>query len=120
MQPRTTALLVGVGGAAGASVRWAVLESVEPSTSFPVATFVVNVIGCLLLGLVFVRSGESVQAAVGTGLCGGLTTFSTFAVEVVRLAENDEAAMALSYLVASVLFGLGALIGAQHFARSRA
>jgi CrcB protein len=120
MQPRTVALLVGVGGAAGASVRRAVFESVEPSTSFPVATLVVNVAGCLLLGLVFDRANDSVQAAVGVGFCGGLTTFSTFAVEVVRLAEHDDVSMALVYLVTSVLLGLGVLVGGRHLTRSRA
>lgn len=113
MQPRTAALLVGAGGAAGATARWAMIRSVEPSTSFPVATFIVNLAGCLLLGIVFDRAGESVQAAVGTGFCGGLTTFSTFAVEVVQLAERDEVGIAVVYLVLSVCLGVAAVVAGR-------
>jgi CrcB protein len=109
MQQRTVAVLVGVGGAAGASARWAVFDAIELSTSFPVATLAINLSGCFLLGLVFDRASESVQAAVGTGFCGGLTTFSTFAVEVVDLAERGEGTVAAAYLLVSVAVGIGAV-----------
>lgn len=119
MQRRTIALLVGLGGAAGAVARWAVADQVEPSASFPVATFVVNIAGCLLLGLVFDRAGQSIQAAVGTGFCGGLTTFSTFAVEVVDLAERDDLGIAIAYLVASVVLGIAAVHAGRRFVGHR-
>ncbi len=113
MQQRTVAVLVGVGGAAGASARWAVFDAIEPTTAFPVATLAVNLVGCFLLGLVFDRASASVQAAIGTGFCGGLTTFSTFAVEVVDLAERGEATVAAVYLLVSVAIGIGAVVVAR-------
>ncbi|AOW94444.1 camphor resistance protein CrcB [Rhodococcus sp. WMMA185] len=77
--------------------------------SFPMATFVVNILGCLILGLL---SGPSIPAyafaLLGTGFCGGLTTYSTFAVESVGLVRVRRTLVSLVYVVASVVFGLAA------------
>ena len=102
-------LLVAVGGALGATTRYLAGRYVGSYRSFPVATFVVNVAGCLILGLL---SGASMPAQtfalLGTGFCGGLTTYSTFAVESVGLLRIRLALTSVVYSVASVAAGLAA------------
>ena len=97
---------IGVGGALGASVRWAVNELV-PATDLPWPTFLVNIAGYALLALVdWSAIRADIRAAAGTGFCGGLTTFSTFAVEAVVLADDGRLATAVAYVCASTLVGL--------------
>ena len=115
-------LAVGAGGAAGATARWAVGTTVGGG-AFPVATLAVNIAGCLVLGAVLARRGRRSLAAdvVGVGFCGGLTTFSTFAVEVAARLDDGRPAVAAAYLVASVAGGLAAfLVGAAAARRGRA
>ena len=82
------ALLVGLGGAVGASLRYAVGRLLA-GHRFPVATLVVNAVGTLVLGVVaFGGAGGDVALAVGTGACGAFTTFSSFSFETVRLVET--------------------------------
>ncbi|RNJ27451.1 fluoride efflux transporter FluC [Halosegnis longus] len=81
-----TPLLVAVGGAVGAVCRHVVDEHIGRAR---VDTLVVNVLGSLLLGFVLAAPlGESAVALAGTGFCGAFTTFSSFAFETVRLAED--------------------------------
>ncbi|PBC52706.1 fluoride efflux transporter CrcB [Rhodococcus sp. ACS1] len=100
-------LLVAVGGALGATTRYLAGRYVDSYRSFPVATFLVNVAGCLILGLL---SGASMSAQafalLGTGFCGGLTTYSTFAVESVGLLRIRLALTSVVYTIASVTAGL--------------
>lgn len=81
-----TPLLVAVGGALGATCRHLVGQRMEHAR---MDTLVVNVLGSLLLGFVLAAPlGESAVAIAGTGFCGAFTTFSSFAFETVRLAED--------------------------------
>lgn len=102
-----TVLLVALGGALGATTRYLAGRYVDSYRSFPVATFLVNVAGCLILGLL---SGASMSAQtfalLGTGFCGGLTTYSTFAVESVGLLRIRLTLTSVVYTVASVAAGL--------------
>lgn len=100
--------LVAAGGAVGAGARWGIL-AVVGSSGFPWATLITNLVGCALLG-VFLgrRSPPSIRLFFGAGLCGGLTTFSTFAVEVAGLLRENSRGLAVAYLVASVAGGLTA------------
>jgi CrcB protein len=113
VSPVSPALLVGVGGVAGAVTRYLVGERVE---SRAVDTLAVNVLGSLLLGaLVALPAGEAAVLVAGTGFCGAFTTFSSFAVETVRLAEAGEPGRALANaavnLVGALLaVGLGAAL----------
>ena len=74
--------------------------------SFPWATFVINISGSFLLGLLMriMRApgdGLDIRAMLTTGFCGGYTTFSAFSYEVVMLMENARPSMALGYMIAS-------------------
>lgn len=112
-------LLVAVGGAAGAVARYLLSVRVQAwvGSGFPWGTLAVNLIGCVVLGLVmrlttgFVATAEG-RALVAVGFLGAFTTFSTFGVETVLLLQRGEVARAGGYVLASVLFGvLGAFIG---------
>ncbi|MCI4045953.1 fluoride efflux transporter CrcB [Streptomyces sp. TRM75563] len=109
-------LLVVLGGAVGAPLRFLTDRAVQKrhDTVFPWGTFTVNVVGCLLLGLVTgaVTAGAAssqVQLLVGTGLCGALTTYSTFSYETLRLAEDGAKFYAGVNVIAGVVAGLGAV-----------
>ena len=105
--------LVAVGGTAGAVARWALLSATTPP-QFPWPTLLVNLVGCGLLGILMGRRARpSILLLVGTGLCGGLTTFSTFAVEVADLLRHDDSVLGLAYLAASVAGGLAAFRGGR-------
>jgi CrcB protein len=111
-----TWLLVIAGAAIGAPLRYLTDRAVQArhDTVFPWGTFAVNVAGSLLLGLLTgaVAAGAAssqVQLFVGTGLCGALTTYSTFGYETLRLAEDGAKFYAAANVVASVVAALGAV-----------
>lgn len=109
---------VGLGGAAGAMMRYAVgLGLAGISTAgWPVATFVVNILGSMGIGVAFVllQSGlltPDMRALLMVGFFGGFTTFSAFSLEMLGFIERGEAAQAALYAVASVLCCLLAVVG---------
>jgi CrcB protein len=106
---------VAFGGAAGTLVRaWVEVQVPARTDSFPWGTFAVNLAGSLVLGFVIAASlarsipTRYVRPLLGTGFCGGLTTFSTFVVETDLLIRAGRTATAGGYVVASVIGGLGA------------
>lgn len=103
-------LLVVVGGMAGAGLRFLTDRAIQ-RRGFPWGTFTVNVTGCLVLGLLagLTTAADPVRLLVGTGLCGALTTYSTFSYETLRLAEAGARAAAAANVVGSVVAGVGAL-----------
>ncbi|MFF1403911.1 fluoride efflux transporter CrcB [Streptomyces sp. NPDC058294] len=110
-------LLVAAGAAVGAPLRYLTDRAVQArhDSLFPWGTFVVNVIGCLVLGLLTGAvsagaAGQPVQLLVGTGLCGALTTYSTFSYETLRLTEAGSGRYAALNIVASVTAGLAAAL----------
>jgi len=109
------------GGAAGTLARAGLAEAlpVHPG-AWPWATFVVNVVGTVILGwLVVARSAW--RPLVGSGFCGALTTFSTFQVQVLELGDDGHVALAAAYLLVSVAAGLAAATaGARLASRSAA
>jgi CrcB protein len=116
---------VALGGAAGTLVRAAVARALPPSsTGFPWAILLVNLAGCAIVGFVIVAALERVapgryfRPLVGTGFCGGLTTFSTFVVQVDLLVRAGHATPALWYVPASLLGGLAATRAAVVLARA--
>lgn len=109
------AVAVAIGGVAGATCRWALATggtwSLEAPT-WPWATLAANAVGCLLLGMIAARlpflSQRSVvvwRDGLGTGFCGGLTTFSTFSVEIAAMLREQRPGLAVGYLAASLLSG---------------
>jgi CrcB protein len=110
-----TVLVVLLGGALGAPARYVLDAFVKARirSTFPYGTLLVNVVGCLILGgaaagLAHGDLGSTGYALIGTGFCGGLTTFSTFSVESVELLAGHLTRQALLYLVASCGLGIGA------------
>jgi CrcB protein len=107
-------LAVFCGGALG-SVARAALGVWVPVHSFPWATFTANLVAALLLGWSTTRLLERLPVSayrrpfLGTGICGGLSTFSTLQVETIRLVRADELAIAAAYTVASVVLGYAAV-----------
>jgi CrcB protein len=110
--------LVGLGGAIGAVARWKISAGILHHAAdwrFPIGTFVVNVVGCaiagILAGLVTKREmfSSDVRLLLFTGLLGGFTTFSAFGVETVYLLRRAEYGVAFSYIVLSVAAGIGGL-----------
>lgn len=107
---------VFVGGALGtlARVGLATLMASDPSR-WPWPTFIVNIVGAFLLGYFTTRLLERLPVSsyrrplLGTGVCGGLTTFSTMHVEIVRMLEHRHYSLAIGYISASIVAGLIAL-----------
>ncbi len=106
-------VLAAVGGALGALARWGVDAALpSPAPGWPWATLLVNLTGCLLLGVLlgavlprFPRHAW-LRPLLATGVLGGYTTYSTFAVDVVRLVDAGAVGTAAGYVVASVVGGV--------------
>jgi fluoride exporter len=98
-----TALLVFVGAAAGAPLRYLTDRFVRARTgsAFPWGTLTVNVVGSFVLGCV-AGGTPPLVALVGTGLCGGFTTYSTFSYETVRLLETGAHRQAFANITLSL------------------
>jgi CrcB protein len=100
------------GGAWGTLVRAGVSEALPHSpTSWPWATFIVNVVACVLLGYFVTRLQERLPLSsyrrplLGTGLCGGLSTFSTMQVELLKMLDANAYGLAVGYAAGSVAAG---------------
>lgn len=103
---------VFAGGAAGALGRTALAEAWPVAGgTWPWATFVVNLAGCLALGavLVLTAAGTTRRGLLGPGLCGGLTTFSTLQLELVELLRDGDPGLAAAYATTSIVLGLAAV-----------
>jgi fluoride exporter len=108
-------LQVIVGAMVGAPLRYLTDRAIQArhDTVFPWGTFTVNITGCLILGLLtgaitYHAAPASLQLLLGAGLCGALTTYSTFSYETLRLAETGARFFAAANVIASVIAGLGA------------
>ena len=112
----STLLLVALGGALGASLRWlwgvGVLRLTGP-TDFPVAILGANVLGSFLMGLFVVAAAQRglthLSPFVITGLLGGFTTFSAFSLETMTLIERGQTGAAMGYVALSVGLSVGGL-----------
>lgn len=130
LSPVVATLYVAIGSGVGAVLRYhlgrAVTQWAGPSTSFPWATFAINIAGSLAMGVLLgwlakstlaAQTNETVRLALGVGLLGGFTTFSAFSAEMITLVHRGFLFQALGYGAASMIAGMAAfligLVGAQ-------
>lgn len=105
-------LLVGAGSFFGGALRYIVSLLVKYTGDFPWATFTVNLLGCLLIGVlwgIFSRCANASQQLVlflSVGFCGGFTTFSTFSKESLQLIQSGNWLYFSLYVAGSILLGL--------------
>jgi len=112
-------LLVGVGGGIGAILRYLIgLIPVGAQNNFPIKTLLINVIGAFVIGLISVLA-EKYQVSpllvltLKTGVCGGFTTFSTFALETDQLIQSGNYGFTILYIGLSVILSVVAVFAAQ-------
>lgn len=118
-------LLVMTGGAVGAALRFQFARMLPVSAGgWPWPTFAANVAGGLAMGVLAAwafrqgDAGEPMRLLLGVGLLGGFTTFSAFSLEMMRMIERGQTALAAGYAVASVLLALGALFAGMTAAKA--
>ena len=116
MNQRSAAIAVAIGGIIGVNLRYGIsmLVPFAPSSSLPIATFSVNMIGTCFLGWLTGWLHHRKQASpmwkltLGTGMAGALTTFSTFSLETVQLMAEGRWRAAIGYQLISIGCGIGA------------
>lgn len=107
-------LIVGLGGAVGSMLRYAVQKifQVQTAATFPTGTLFVNIAGCFLIGILWgmvsrsLTWNEEMKLLLMTGFCGGFTTFSAFTLEGIGLLKENRTLLFVIYLTASVVGGL--------------
>jgi CrcB protein len=120
-----TYLAIAIGGVLGCWARFAQTNLVQAvyGRDFPFATMSINVIGSFLMGFLFIETLErltippALRTGLLTGVLGGYTTFSTFEMETLLLAEGGELLKAALYVVLSVGLGFAAAFGGAYIAR---
>ncbi|MDZ7680796.1 MAG: fluoride efflux transporter CrcB [Fodinibius sp.] len=105
--------MVGIGGFVGSVLRYLISHymSINTQTVFPLGTFVVNLAGSLLIGMIIAASlnddlSQQLRLLLATGFCGGFTTFSSFSYEFFSLLQNGYNGYAFLYAGASLALGL--------------
>ena len=108
-------LLVGLGGAVGSIFRYLISRLTFSDKSwfaFPMATFIVNLIGCFLIGLLIglsykqISFDHNLKLLLITGFCGGFTTFSAFSLESLQLYQSGHFLTLAGYILLSVILGI--------------
>ncbi len=121
-----TYFAIAVGGTLGCWARYAMTNLIQMlfGRSFPIATLCINVLGSFLMGFLFIETlnrvtiSPATRTGILTGVIGGFTTFSTFSMEALMLAENGEMRKAAAYVALSVGLGLLAVFSGAYLARS--
>ncbi len=121
-----TYFAIAVGGTLGCWARYAMTNLIQMlfGRSFPIATLCINVLGSFLMGFLFIETlnrvtiSPATRTGILTGVIGGFTTFSTFSMEALMLAENGEMRKAAAYVALSVSLGLLAVFSGAYLARS--
>ena len=112
--------MVGIGGFIGTVCRYLFgLLPVEANSGFPIKTLIINVAGSFFIGLITALAvknrglNEQIVLMLKVGVCGGFTTFSTFAYESTDLMRNGHTGLALIYVCTSIVLGVLAVFAAQ-------
>jgi CrcB protein len=113
-------VIVGLGGFIGSILRYLVgLLPLKVDNGFPIKTLIINVLGAFVIGLITALAtkdkslNDNLVLLLKVGLCGGFTTFSTFAYETTDLLQSGSTFIALVYVCASVVLGVLAVYLAQ-------
>lgn len=113
-------LLVGIGGFVGSVLRYLIgLLPIKPDNGFPIKTLFINVLGAFVIGLIVALAAKNKSInpnavlMLKVGVCGGFTTFSTFAYETTDLLQSGNIVVAISYALISVILGILAIYLAQ-------
>ena len=113
-------LAVGAGGFVGSVLRYLIsLIPVTEALVFPIKTFIINIIGCVVIGAIAVSVSKNVEMSpqmllfLKVGLCGGFTTFSTFALETADLMKAGHMGAAFLYVMLSVLVGVAVIFAVE-------
>ncbi len=112
-------LIVGAGGAIGAIGRYLMgLLPMNPENGFPLKTFLINVIGCFIIGIIAALADKNavnpnLVLLIKVGICGGFTTFSSFALETEGLIAKGSTGVALMYVILSLVCGVLAVFAAE-------
>ena len=113
-------LAVGFGGFLGAVCRYLLgLIPIKSQTGFPVKTFAINIIGSFVIGIVVglalknLKENPKLVLFLKAGICGGFTTFSSFALETSDLLKGGHTLTAITYAVLSIIAGVLAVISGQ-------
>ena len=117
---------IAIGGTLGCWARFGMTGLIQSifGRSFPYATLAINVLGCFLMGFLFIETLErlvlpaEIRTGLLTGGLGGFTTFSTFSMEALLLVEQGEAGKAARYVVLSAGLGLTAAFFGAYLARN--
>jgi fluoride exporter len=116
-------ILVMAGGALGAALRYALARGLPLATAWPWPTFIANVAGGVLMGLLSAwllragHAGESLRLLLGVGLLGGFTTFSAFSLEMAKMMDQGQVSLAAGYALASVLLAMVAVFAGMAMGR---
>ena len=118
-------LAIAIGGILGCWARYAMTNLVQAiwGRAFPYGTLSINVLGSFLMGFLFFATlerlavGPYIRVGILTGFVGGFTTFSTFAMETLLLAEQGEIGKGVAYVALSVVLGLMAAFAGAYLAR---
>ena len=115
-------IMVGIGGFIGSVCRYLIgLLPIETNNGFPIKTLAINIIGFFAISAIAVLAAKNkalnpqVVLMLKVGVCGGFTTFSTFAYESAELMKNGHMGIAFAYVVSSIVLGVAAIFAAQLF-----
>ena len=113
-------IMVGIGGFIGSVCRYLIgLLPIETNNGFPIKTLAINIIGSFVISAIAVLAARNkelnphVVLMLKVGVCGGFTTFSTFAYESSELMKNGHMGIAFAYVISSIVLGVAAIFAAQ-------
>jgi len=110
-------LFVAAGGALGSLIRYIIGKKIAENikTNFPIGTFVINITGAILLGIVStIKLDGNIYILIGDGFLGAYTTFSTFMYEGFNLLQRNKKINAVIYILSSLVLGIfGYFIGVE-------